>query len=126
MSTEKICPWCETEFVPTHGNQTYDTPECANAAKAEQQKTKRDPVAKFIPILINNHERIESAFNDGKVELTREEIELYQIDISLVRYLKPSPQFEGHLMLDLGVFFLITRPDFSTFKIFKHETAFTF
>ncbi len=123
MSAEKKCLWCSKQFTPGHGNSNYCSQECAIAAKAERQKAKRDPIARFIPILVANHEKLESLFNEGTIELSREALELHQIDISLVRYLKPPPEHHAYLMLDFGVFYMITNSTFLNFKIFKHETT---
>ncbi len=123
MEKLKNCAWCGNEFTPIHGNSIYDTAECEEAARMERQKRKRDPIARFLPIMMKNHEVIDHLNNTDKTEITRQDIEAYQLDLSLCRHLQPPPEHEGKIMLDFGEYFLITDTDFLNFKIYKHETA---
>ncbi len=123
MTTIKKCAWCGEEFTPLHGNSIYDTPGCEEAARLERQKKKRDPIARFLPILVNNHEVIDHLTSKGKTEITKQEVEAYQLDLSLCRHLQPPPEHEGKIMLDFGEYYLITEPDFLTFKIYNHVTS---
>jgi hypothetical protein len=123
MTKNKSCAWCGEEFIPLHGNTIYDSPECEEAARLDRQKKKRDPIARFFPIMIINHEAINRLYNEGKMEFTRKEVDAYNIDISLCRHLQPPPEHEGKILLDFGEFYLTTETDFLTFKIFKHATS---
>lgn len=125
MEKLKNCAWCGDEFTPKHGNNIYDTAECEEAARLDRQKRKRDPIARFLPILVKNHEVIDRLNREGKTEITRQEIAAHQLDISLCRHLQPPPEHEGKIMLDFGDYYLITEPEFLTFKIYKHEAAST-
>lgn len=123
MQTEKVCPWCGDLFTPEHGNDAYCCPDHQEQAKKERQKRKRDPVSRFFPILMRNHEAIGKLFADGKMELTAEEVIAYGIDLSLCRHMQPPLEHQGKLLLDFGQYYLITETNFLTFKIFKHDTA---
>jgi hypothetical protein len=122
MTKIKKCAWCGDEFTPTHGNSIYHTVECEEASRLDRQKKKRDPIARFFPIMMSNHEVIDLLNSEGKTEMAKQEIEAYQLDLSLCRHLQPPPEHEGKIMLDFGEYYLITEPDFLTFKIFKHAT----
>jgi len=125
METEKTCPWDGEKFTPTHNNEIYCSDACYDAAKAERQKRKRDPVRGLILILMNNHERIANVYTEGKTSLTNQELEAYGIDVSLSRHMQPTTEHSGKLMLDFGEYYLITEPNFLTFKICKHGTSTT-
>ena len=115
------CAWCGGKFTPTHGNNKYCCDEHEDEARKLRQKNDRDPTARFLPILRDNHRIIAALVRAGKTELTKSEMDAYQIDISLCRHLQPPPEHEGKLLLDFGHYFLITESDFLTFKIYKHE-----
>ncbi len=123
MTKIKKCAWCGEEFTPLHGNSIYDTPICEEASRLDRQKKKRDPIARFFPIMMSNHETIDRLDSEGKAELTRKEVDAYKIDLSLCRHLQSPPEHEGKIMLDFGEYFLITGTDFLTFKIYKHVTS---
>lgn len=123
MTKNKSCAWCGEEFTPLHGNTIYDSHECEEAARLDRQKKKRDPIARFLPIMVSNHEAINRLYNEEKMEFTRKEVDAYNIDISLCRHLQPPPEHEGKILLDFGEFYLTTETDFLTFKIFKHAAS---
>lgn len=123
MPNTITCPWCGDDFTPDHGNDTYCGDDCKYDAKRDRQKTKRDPISRFIPILMANHEAIHYLSDMGKLELSRSEVDAYTIDISLSRHMQPPGEHAGKLMLDFGEYFLITDLNFLTFKIFKHDTT---
>src|ERR1039457_5238778 len=104
MSLEKPCLWCGDQFIPTHGNDNYCCTEHQDEAKKDRQKRKRDPIKGFIPILIRNHEILDELINKGKLELTRNEVEAYGLDISLCRHIQAPKEFEGMLLLDFGTY----------------------
>lgn len=120
MEKLKNCAWCGDEFTPLHGNSIYDTSECEESARLERQKKKRDPIARFFPIMMSNHEAIDRLIKEGKTELTRKDVDAFKIDISLCRHLQTPLEHEGKIMLDFGEYYLITETDFLTFKIYKH------
>ncbi len=122
---KRECRWDQVVFTPDHKNQIYCCDACYDAAKAKRQKQKRDPVKNLILILMSNHERIDNAYKDGKLELDLKAVEAYDIDLSLSRRLQPPSEFAGKRMLDFGMYFLITDNNFQTFKIFKHGTEHT-
>lgn len=123
MSKAKKCAWCSEGFIPNHGNSMYDKPECEEAAKKERQKLKRDPIARFIPILVRNHEIISRLYLGGKTDLNKEEAEAYQIDFSLFRNLLPPVEHQGKILMDVGDYYLISEPNFLKLKIYKHDSA---
>lgn len=123
MEKLRKCAWCSDEFTPIHGNSIYDTAECEESARLDRQKKKRDPIARFLSILTKNHEIIDRFYNSGKTEITRIEMEAYNLDISLCRHLQPPPELEGKILLDFGAYFLVTEPDFLTFKINKYDSV---
>ena len=125
MTLIKTCLWCGEKFEPRHGNNEFCSTGCQDQAKRERQKQKRDPIKNFIPILIKNHEILDRIFNEGKTVISSAEVEAYDLDISLCRYLHPPPEHLGKILLDFGVFYLITESDFKTFKIYKHATSIT-
>ena len=120
MLAEKQCPWCGDRFTPIHGNDSYCSEEHRDLAKRERQKSKRDPIKDFIPILMANHEIIDGLYRKGITEISREELGAYRIDISLCRHLKPPTEHIGTLMLDFGEYYLLTETNFFKFKIYKH------
>jgi len=125
MATQRECAWCGEIFTPRHGNDSYCSPDHNYQAKKERQKSKRDPIKDFIPILMTNHEIIDRIHQSGKTEINREELEAYKIDISLCRFLKMTSDKTERLMLDFGRYYLTTTADFLTFKIYKHATTST-
>lgn len=122
METEKTCLYCQKPFVPAHGNKEYCCDSHYDEARRERQKQRRDPVARLIAILMENHEKIYAAYLSGKTELNQEEISARQIDLSLARQVKPPAGHEG-LMYDFGEFSLLTDRNFQTFKIIKNDTS---
>ncbi len=125
METEKTCRWDQVVFTPDHKNQVYCCDTCYDAAKAERQKQKRDPVKNLILILMRNHERIDMAYKNGKRDLDKQGVEAYNIDLSLSRRMQPPAEFAGKIMMDFGTYFLLTETNFQKFKIFKHGTEHT-
>jgi len=125
MSTEKTCRWCGDTFEPTHGNGNYCSTNCQGESKKARQKQRRDPIRRFIPILMRNHEIIDKVFGEGKLEINASEIEAYKLDISICRYINPPAEHAGKSMLDFGTYYLITDANFKTFKIYKHEADHT-
>jgi hypothetical protein len=113
---------CKEPFLPEHGNEEYCCDEHQEEAKLEAQKERRDPIKHFIPILMKNHERIETMFLQGMTEVTSEVLEAYAVDLSLCRHVKAPATHVGKLMLDFGTYYLITETDFLIFKLFKHDT----
>jgi hypothetical protein len=122
METEKKCPWCGDVFTPEHGNETYCSTECQNDSRRHRQKQKRDPIAPFIPVLMENHAILHDLYKIGKKDLTPNEIGACKLDLSLCRYLQPPPPLFGKLLLDFGIYILVTDTNFLIFKIETHDT----
>ena len=123
MTAQKKCLGCGKIFIPNHGNNNYHEPSCEREARRKRQKAKRDPISRFIRILVSNHEIISRLYREGKTDLKRDEAEAYQIDFSLFRNLIPPPQHQGKIMMDVGDYYIISEPNFLNLKIFKHDTA---
>lgn len=122
MENTKMCAYCYTPFTPGHGNDRYCCHHHFDLAKKERQKQRRDPVARLISILMENHENLDGLNQQGKTELTRAEVYAFKIDLSLARYIQPPEEFKGQLMLDFGQYALITDKNFEHFKLIKHDT----
>jgi hypothetical protein len=125
MTTQKKCLWCGALFTPEHGNSKYCRTDHEDEARKLRQKVKRDPIARFLPILMGNHLIIDGLNNRGITELTKGEFEAYGLDISLCRHMLPPAEHLGKMMLDFGDYYLVTDPSFLTFKIYKHADTLT-
>ena len=119
MSKRK-CRWCDGDFVPVHGNNTY-CPDHEYDAKKERQKQERDPIKHLLILAKNNHKGLDAMFRDGELQPNTDTFGYYKVDISFCRYLQPPPEHAGKRMLDFGQYFLIKDPHLETFKLFIHE-----
>ncbi len=120
MTNLKKCKWCNEEFIPDHGNDTYCSDHDYDA-KRERQKQERDPIKHLLILLKDNHKALHSMFCDGILEANAVLLEAYRVDISLCRYLQSSTEHKGMLTLDFGQYFLTTDNTFSLFKLHKHN-----
>jgi len=123
MLDEKVCklPRCSELFQPDHGNQEFCCPQHQEEDKLNNQKANRDPVRHFFPIMMRNNRQIGLMLQNGLTEVTDTMLEAYNVDVSLLRLVKPAPGLEGKVFLDSGSYFLITDSNFKTFKIQHHE-----
>lgn len=119
MITEKSCLWCNMPFIIEHGNDGYCCGECADSAKRDRQKRKRDAVKKFFPIMFRNNEALEQLYIEAIMEPTAEQLEQRQVDISMCRWCR-NPDCTNSILLDAGDYYLITDLQFKNFKLHKH------
>jgi hypothetical protein len=114
---------CGEPFTPKHLNEGYCSFEHQNEAKRARQKLHRDSYKRFIPLFIKNNDRMAELIANGITNLTPEDIDRFELDISLCRTCRPPDNYPDSIMMDFGEFYLLTNKNFLTFQLFKHETA---
>ena len=122
METQKICLWCQESFTAKHGNESYCCEQHILDAKADRQKRKRDPIARFLPIMTKNHELLEHIISEGIFECSADQLQAYGVDISICRFMKSAEQYPEHVVLDFGEYLLLTDHLFQNFKIVVNDT----
>lgn len=118
-----LCPNCKETFDEKHGNDVYCSVRCEDLAQKKRQKEERDPVKELLLIVKHNHKGLKAMDDAGIVEPSRDDLELYGVDISLSRFIHLPGLEEGQIVMHFGEYNLITDKDFQKFKIIKNETA---
>lgn len=117
----KHCKYCGLEFIPTHGNDGLCSEECTKEARKLRNFIRYNSIRSLMPILLRNHEILNSFFERNQLEITAEELENEGLDFSLFRRLYPDPGNTSFIRLDFGTFYLDTINDFLNFKLNIHE-----
>lgn len=120
---KKICTRCNNEFIPTNGNQIYCPEECYDLSKAVRQKENRDPIKRFIAILMKNHQKLEWLYLNRYRMLSYLELSIFGVDISLSRQIEPPLGCSSKIVFDFGEYSLTPDLNFKTFKLTKNDST---
>lgn len=119
---EKKCNFCKKEFPVNHGNDSYCSDACDDAARKLRGYKRYNSIKRLLPAMLANHELLHELFEKNLFDFTVQELEAEGLDFSIFHRLYPEPKNDLFIRMDFGTYFLDTHDDFQTFKLCKHET----
>ncbi len=120
---KKKCNYCKKEFTFKHGNKGYCSDPCEDIARKLRGYKRYNSIKNLTPTMLDNHKLLNSLFERKLFDLTVLFLENEGLDFSIFRRLYPEPGNSQYIRLDFGTYYLETKDDFLTFKLYKYETT---